>query len=90
MHNFGHTNKTFLKEAAILKERIRKTYTTKAFDAILKSFRSKPDSEEFGKLYGRVCGHLKYRFKLWRFNIISNEVSLTPKPTDAGMITLEH
>lgn len=85
IHNFGQTSGAYLKEAAFLKDSIRKTYTTKAFDAILKSFRSEPDSEEFARLYDRVYEHLKTRFELWRFNVISNEVSLTPKPTDAGM-----
>lgn len=82
IHNLGRINKDCLKHANSLKARITETYTKKAFGAILESFRSEPGSKEFAGLYDRVCGHLKYRIELWRFNILSNKVS---SKTDAGM-----
>ena len=75
IHKFGLINKASLEHATSLKARITETYTKKAFGAIEKSFRSGPGSKEFAGLYDRVCGHLKYRIELWRFNILLKKVS---------------
>ena len=75
IHNLGRMNRTCQEYANSLKDRITETYTKKAFGAILESFRSEPGSKEFAGLYDRVCGHLKYRIELWRYNILLKKVS---------------